>query len=232
MGPVEPDPPLGPTIFIDADIIPSDAPTTLETLDATGTGERVMFDRREDAFVSYQAHLFDAAFDDGLSAEIQVNPEFDATEALELAQLYGEAIGRLPTALRADVQTVWIHGGDEDFGGGNANILIHTGRADVYAADGILEEALVHEATHTSLDADHAQAPGWIAAQDSDGNFISRYAADNPLTEDVAETMVAYIAVTYSAEGITDFLEAVIRGAIPARIEYLDAQGFDMYPLN
>lgn len=225
-------PALGPTIFIDPDILSPDDPTTLVSVDSAGTGERTMFDRRVDDFVVVQARLFDATFDDGLSAEIQVNPELEAAEARAAAEKYAEIIGRLPTALRDDVATVWIHAGTELFGGGNDNILIHTGQADIYEADGILEEALIHEAAHTSLDAAHATAPGWLAAQESDNRFISQYAEDNPAREDIAETMVPYIALRYQSDGITDFLAAVIAQAVPARIEYLDAQGFDMYPLN
>lgn len=230
--PSEPVPPLGPTIFIDPDIIRPDDPTTLVSVDSAGTGEREMFDRREEAFVTYEAHLFDAEFDDDLSAEIQVNPEFDAVDALAAAEKYAEVIGRLPTALRADVATVWIHRGTELFGGGDGNILIHTGQADLYEADEILEEALIHEAAHTSMDADHAASAGWIGAQEADGNFISAHAAENPTTEDVAESFVPYIAVRFQSDRITNFLANVITNAMAARIAYLDAQGFDMHPLD
>jgi len=231
-GPTQARPPLGPTIFIDPDIITEADPTTLVSVDSAGTGERLMFDRREDAFVTYEAHLFGATFDDGLSAEIQVNPEFDIDEAAAAAELYAAAIGRLPTMLRQDVATVWIHRGVQPFGGGNDNILIHTGQAEAYAEEGILEEALIHEAAHTSMDAAHASASGWTAAQAEDGVFISQYAMDNPGTEDLAESMVPYIAVRHRSDRITDFLEAVIVRAIPARIAYLDAQGFDMHPID
>lgn len=225
-------PALGPTIFIDPDIITADDATAFLYVEPAGTGERVMFDRRVDDFVTYEARLFDATFDDGLTVEIQVNPEFDVADALAAAEHFGAAIGRLPAMLRADVATVWIHRGMEPFGGGNDNILIHTGQADAYEADGILEEALIHEATHTSLDAAHATAPGWVAAQDEDDRFISQYAMEHPVREDLAETLVPYIAVQYRSDRITDFLEAVIRDAIPARIDYLDAQSFDMHPIE
>jgi hypothetical protein len=54
----------------------------------------------------------------------------------------GTEIGRLPTVLRSQLRTVWIHQGVEPFGGGNNNLLIHTGQADLYYASGILEETL------------------------------------------------------------------------------------------
>lgn len=231
-GPVEPRPPLGPTIFIDPDIITSSDPTSLVSVAEAGTGDRLMFDRREGDFGTYEAYLFDASFDDGMTVEVQVNPEFEPGEALSAARDYAEVIGRLPAFLREDVETVWIHRGNEDFGGGNANLLIHVGRADEYALEGVLEEALIHEAAHTSLDATHGQASGWLAAQEADGNFISQYAKDNGGTEDLAESMVPFIAVEYRSDRISDFLAGLIRHAIPARLEYLAAQGFDTHPFD
>lgn len=190
-----------------------------------------MFDRRVDDWVTVSAYLFDATFDDGLGAEVQVNPEFGGEEAARVeAERYASEIGRLPTALRAEVQTVWIHRGTEPFGGGNDNILIHTGQAALYEADGILEETLVHEAVHTSLDATHASAAGWIAAQAADPTFISTYARDFPTREDLAETMVPYLAVRYRSDRISPALRQTILEAIPNRIQYLDDQALDMYP--
>ena len=81
------------------------------------------------------------------------------------------------------------------------------------------------------LDAAHAQASGWISAQEADGNHISQFAADNA-AEDLAESLVPFIAVQFRSDRITDFLEAVIRQAIPARLEYRAAQGFDTHPFD
>ena len=135
-----PDPPFSGTIFIDPDIITSSDPTTFRTLSFAGQGSRTMFDRRVNGWITVDAYLFNASFDDGLAAEIQVNPEFGGSDAaLAEAEKYAEVIGRLPTALRIDVETVWIHKGTQPFGGGNNNLLIHIGQADLYAADGILE---------------------------------------------------------------------------------------------
>ena len=60
------------------------------------------------------------------------------------------------------------------------NILIHTERGDEYLRDGVLEEAVVHEAVHTSMDAEHLGRAGWLAAMKSDAVAVSRYASDNP----------------------------------------------------
>jgi hypothetical protein len=230
---VQAEPPFSGTIFIDPDIITASDPTTLQHVVYTGQGMRTMFDRRVNDWITVNAYLFNADFDDGLATEIQVNPEFGSSDAaLVEAQKYGAVIGQLPTALRIDVETVWIHKGTEPFGGGNNNLLIHTGQADLYVADGILEETLVHEAAHTSLDATHAAAPDWLTAQTADGTFISTYARDYSDREDIAESFLPYLAVRYRLDRISPTLADTILQTIPNRITYFDNQSFDMYPIE
>jgi hypothetical protein len=225
-------PPFSGTIFIDPDIITGSDPTTFLSAVYAGQGLRLMFDRRVNAFITVNAYLFNASFSDGLAAEIQVNPEFGSSAAaLAEAQKYAPVIGRLPTALRLDIKNVWIHKGTELFGGGNNSLLIHTGQADLYMADGILEETFVHEAAHTSLDAAHASAPGWLAAQAADDNFISTYAQENPLREDIAESILPYLAVKYKSDRISQSLADTILQTIPNRIAYFDNQAFNWYPM-
>ena len=231
--PVVTRPPFEGTIFIDPDIITPSDPTTFQDLSVAGQGSRTMFDRRVDGWITVVAHLFIATFDDGLSAEIQVNPEFEeSATALAEAEKYAQVIGRLPTALRKDVETVWIHKGTELFGGGNNNLLIHVGQADLYIQDGILEETFVHEAAHTSLDAAHASAAGWLAAQSADPTYISTYARDFPRREDIAESFLPYLAIRYRLERISPSLANTIMQTMPNRIAYFDNQSFDMHPFE
>ena len=226
-------PPFSGTIFIDPDIITSVDPTTFQSLTAKGQGIRTMFDRRVNNWIQVDAYLFDAAFSDGLTAEVQVNPEFGSVATAQVeADKFAAVIGRLPKALRTSVVTVWIHMGVQPFGGGNNNLLIHVGQADLYVNDGILEETLVHEAAHTSLDAAHANSAGWRAAQIADSTFISTYARDNPLREDVAESFLPYLAVRYRSERILASPANTILQAIPHRIAYFDALALDMLPVQ
>lgn len=223
------EPPFGGTIFIDPDIITAQDPTTFSTLSDSGRGERLMYDRRVSDWISNNAFLFEAKYTDGLTIEVQVNSEFEMTAtAKSEAQKYAEVIGQLPKALRRDVETVWIHKGTEPFGGGNNNLLIHVGQSELYVVDGILEETLIHEAAHTSLDADHAESEGWLAAQLADDQFISTYARDNPTREDVAESFLPFLAVAYQSDRISSDLAEKINGAIPNRIDYFRAQDFDL----
>jgi hypothetical protein len=220
------------TIFIDPDIITSADTTTFTGITATGTGSRLMFDRRVNSWVTLNALLFQATYGDGLSIEVQVNPEFSASEAATEALKYATVVGRLPTALRVDVETMWIHKGVQPFGGGNNNLLIHTGQGDNYAVAGILEETFVHEAAHTSLDAAHAASAGWLLAQSGDGEFISDYAEANPTQEDIAESFLTWLAVRHRADRISPELYQGIVDTIPNRLAYFDEQAFDMFPIT
>lgn len=227
-----PSPPFGGTIFIDPGIITADDPSTFQGLEPAGTATRTMYDRRS-GWITVDPYLFEATFVGGGTIEVQVNPEFESAELARLeAEFYADAIGRLPAALRRDVMTVWIHRGLQPFGGGNRNLLIHTGQADSYLAQGILEETLVHEAAHTSLDAEHASSAGWTAAQAADPTFISDYARDNPTREDIAESFLPYLAVRYRADRIPGALKAVIEATIPNRIKYFDDLHLAMHPIG
>ena len=222
-------PPFSGTIFLSPDIITASDVSAFKSLSSTGQGSRLMFDRRVDQFVTLNALLFQVDYNDGLSLEVQVNPEF-SNDAASTAEFYARVIGQLPRALRTDVQSVWIHKGDQPFGGGNNNLLIHTGQANKYIADGILEETLFHEASHTSLDPYYSNAAGWLAAQAQDPEFISTYARDNPDREDIAESALLYFAVRFRSERIsTDLLQTVVT-AIPARIAFFD--NIDLLPLE
>ena len=62
-------PPFSGTIFLDPDIITASDPTTLLDVTFMGEGVRTMFDRRVDTWVTENAYLFHASYDDGLTAE-------------------------------------------------------------------------------------------------------------------------------------------------------------------
>lgn len=226
-------PPFNGTIFLDPDILTSSDPTTFTGLTYAGQAKRKMFDRRVNDWITTNPFLFKANYTDGLSIEFQVNPEFKTVAEAEIQALkYAEVIGKLPTALREDVKTSWIHLGTQPFGGGNNNLLIHIGQSTLYEKEGILEETLIHEAAHTSLDAAHAASKGWINAQNTDPSFISTYALDNPRREDIAETFLLYVALRYRSDRISASLKDKIIETVPNRIKYFDSQKFNMNPIN
>lgn len=226
-------PPFGGTVFLTPDLITPADPTAFTGAASAGRGSRRMFDRRVDNWITVDAYLVRLSFADGPAVEVQVNPEVgSAGAALALAQRFGPAIGQLPRALRADVETVWIHEGTFPFGGGNDNLLIHVGQADDYDATGVLEEVLVHEAAHTSLDAAHAGAAYWTEAQGADRCFVSTYARDFPTREDVAESLVPYLALRHRPEALTPEQRAAIAASMPNRMVYFDWLDLDLSPFE
>ena len=232
------EPPFGGTIFITGDIITSSDPSLFSEIEYRGTGLRQMYDRRNGgAWINIEPYLFDTSFSDGLKTEIQINPEFTLDEATVEANKYAFLIGQLSTALRKDVQTIWIHKGIEGYGGGNNNLLVHTGMSEEYENNftgNIIEETLIHEAAHTSLDAYHypdreTNGENWIEAVENDsGCYISTYARDNQYREDIAELMPLYVAVRYFPERISSELRDKVLSCNINRIRYLDSQNLDM----
>jgi len=79
------------------------------------------------------------------------------------------------------MDTITIHAGVEAFGGGNRDFLIHTDYAEqIYAPRKNLEETLIHEGAHTSIDGYLYNTPEWNAAVAADNKFASNYARDHP----------------------------------------------------
>jgi hypothetical protein len=225
--------PYSGTIFIDPDIITSSDPSSIQSTTYSGQSMVTMFDRRVNNWVTVNAYLFDVIWDDGLTSIAQINPEFGSVANATIeAEKYAFLIGQLPKILREDVNEIWVHQGVEPFGGGNNSILIHTGQTINYENSGILEETLVHEASHTSLDAAHSASTGWLNAQNADNEFISTYAQDNPTREDIAESFLPWLMVRYRQNDISTIDFNNITQTIPNRLSYFDLQNFELYPFQ
>jgi hypothetical protein len=226
------EPPYWGTVWFSPEILVETDPSSFREASYEGTGLRTMYDRRSASWVELEAHLFDARFVTDTHVEIQVNPEFTAEEAEVEARYYAHVIGQLPVFLFADLETVWIHRGVELYGGGNNNLLIHTGQTPEYVADGVLEEVFLHEGAHTSLDPHLGADPLWSAAQDADGMSLSQYGLDYPAREDLAETLGPYLALRHRPERMDPDLLALVTGTIPNRLLFLDCLGLspDLVP--
>lgn len=230
------DPPFDGTIFVTGDIITAEDPSLFESITYSGTGQRTMYDRRNGGgWVTLEPHLFPTTFSDGLTTEIQINPEFDQEAAATEARKYAFLIGQLPTALRRHVETMWIHKGEEAYGGGNNNILVHTGMTTFYEnyGSGIVEETLIHEAAHSSIDAYYyadntTLGTRWREAVAQDGNYISTYARDYPLREDIAELFPLYIGVKFFPDRISTAVRNKTLSAALHRILFFDTQDFNL----
>ena len=210
------------TLFANSNILNSSDYSFFNTLEKIPDEERIMFDRRVDGWIETIPFLYNAKFSDEMEIEVQINKEFENLNiAEEIGIKYLQVIGKLPRLFRKDVETIWIHKGNEDFGGGNNNLLIHHGRGQEYEKDNFLEEVFLHESSHTSLDSYHRSAEEWIRAVKADnGNFISEYARDNPKREDIAETFPICFAIKYKSDRLRDEIVEKIYKTIPNRISY------------
>ena len=227
----------GGTVWRSTDIIVPSDPSSLISVALSGTGNRAVFDRRSGEWAVIDVYLFNAHYGDPLddrvvqTVEYQVNPEFGDSEAAQVQVMkYASMLGQMPTVLLSGVNHVVIHAGAELWAGPPSGVVIHTGFGKPHIDNGFTEEVFFHEAAHAALDAEHSNSLGWRDAQEADGRFISSYAQDNPYTEDVAESFLAYFALRYRQGGISAEDRAAIEEALPNRIAYFDKQGFDFSP--
>ena len=107
-----------------------------------------------------------------------------------------------------------------------------------------VEEVALHEAGHMVLDscassapgmfAGFSLSPGWLAAQEADGMFISGYAKVNPRREDVAETLWAWFVSRCVPDRLHPAWKWYIDRGIPHRLAFMDRvfaeEGFDTSP--
>ena len=224
------------TSFLFPQLLTSDDPSSFEAVTSQGRGMRQLYDRRSNSFVQLDTYLFEATYSDGSPIEVQLNPEFGSeVAAQEQAEFYARLVGQLPVVSRSKVEKLWIHQGDADFGGGNRSLLIHTGRTPSYQALGVLEEILLHESAHTSLDWSENSLISealWKEAQAADGVSISAYAFQEPEREDVAESFVAYLAQRFGSDRIPEETLAKVRDGIPHRVAFFDRLNLNLSPMK
>ena len=216
-------PPFEGTAYVDKDIIRKNDPSDFISLEYVGLVKEESFDRRVDRLVYQDMFVFNVKNKNKKGTRVIVNKEFgNVKNAQRQAERYAFVVGQMPYVLLRDLDTITIHKGEENFGGGNRDILVHTGSGDNLMKDGFLEEVVFHEGCHTSLDADAKENPAWEKARLLDDNFISTYALDNPNREDVAESCLMYFALKYRPDRIPNGIKNLILKTIPSRIDYFD----------
>ena len=215
-------PPFEGTIFIESNIITDLDPTSLLSVEYKRNSVETSYDRREGKWTKDEMFIFNVKYPTK-SVRFRVNSEFgNVAAAKNQVQFYASSIGRLPPVLLQDLETVTIHKGVNLYGGGNNDILIHTGQTKEYLRQDILEETLFHEACHTSLDERIYKNSLWIEAQKNDPEFISKYAEDYPQREDVAESCLMYYGLRFREDRLSKAVRTKIQDAIPERIKFFD----------
>ena len=181
-----------------------------------------MWDKRLDNEFDLEVFLFQAHFTDSPPFDIIVNPEFGTRETAETeARRYTRGLGQLPLVFRHGIRQFGIHDGTPTFSAGAGKVFVYAGKATQRIGENHLEESLLHESVHATLDRQYARSDGWKAAQASDNQFLTRYAQSRPEGEDLAETaLFAYGLIRYPGR-IPPVDSRDIMAAVPARIAFI-----------
>lgn len=208
------------------DLITTDDPTAFACLVSHGRGPEEILDPTKSNYESVpDAHLFTAWFTDGTSIAIRVHPEVgDAAAATAEVERYTDALGRLPTTLRAKIGRFAIRLGDETATASpGEGISVQTGNMSRRISDDRLEETLFHESVHTGLDELYAyqRSDDWLAAQAADGRFLTEYGRENPDNEDLAESaLYGYVLLHHPERFPVDVADAY-RERIANRLAFI-----------
>ena len=200
-------------------------PTVLDEIRHEGSHDRsLMWARNPDRWKNVDTHVYRARYG-AHEADVQVNPDFTEPRARGLAERYARVVGQLPAVLREAVDEIEINPGDYSASGFHrgwaCSIYVYVDMMEAEGNERFVEEIIAHEAAHC-LESEHRDTSGWKDAQDADPEFISDHAEANPHQEDFAETFAAWMAVRYVVDRVDDSDRALIVGAIPNRLAYLD----------
>lgn len=196
----------------------------------------VVYDRAPAAWVQVDsAYIFDAIFTDGVMTQFWVRgSDFSSEEAKVQVLKYAKYIGSLPQFLRKNVRVAQVLAGDNDWGGNPDGVLtIYSDRN--YSIEGlqnggdISEEVCVHEATHIIDEAIWAKS-AYQNAVTVDSTYISDYARDYSVREDIAETMLMWLGIKLGTMNAAD--QITTRNTIPNRLAYFDSQDYNLFPLG
>jgi|GEM_PF-2054321 len=214
-------PPYSGTVFI--------VPDTITASDPRALGSTEYVTRTDEVWV------FKLLFNDSLTTEVHVEASVGSqADARKEVDKIAYAVGQLPLSNRRELAKVHIYAGE-----GRAHAKSAEGAFFLYAdsnndriRQGNLEELLLHESTHVAIDPYVRNTQGWRDAQQKDGEFISTYARDNHVTEDIAETFGLYLTYRYKKNRLTPQETQNIERAMSARIAYFDSLNLDLYPFS
>ena len=238
-------PVLPGTVFLSPDVITPADPSALDSVRYVGTGIRSFWDPFVEDWRDTDTYLFSAHFGEHV-IEVQAHPRYGSVDAARaVAEVLTLPLGRLPYALLAGGRDLEISPTPASITHGGGNPCYGTFNLNGSPSDlmtGFVEEVVLHEAGHVSLDdcnwpeprtiPRHSGSPGWLAAQKADGVFISAYARDHPTREDVAESIWGWFVVRCVPDRVPPWVVAAVTAGIPHRLAYFDSLALDTSPYS
>ncbi len=221
------EPPFGGTVYVEADVITDNDPSTFRNVAYTDLVEDTHWDHRledteDEGENTTDYHRFTAMFRTGNNMQIDVNSEFgSAAKAEKVARIYAYIVGQMPALMRANMRQLVIHKtGDDWSANAEGHMTIHHGNYAGEKADGALEESMFHEGGHTTIDALVEGTWAWKRAVRADGEYISTYAKDSDGSEDVAESFLMYYAWAMRPDRLDPEDLELIEAVMPNRLKY------------
>ncbi len=204
----------------DLDFIRPDDPGACWSMAPAGVGRTEMYDSRSDTLFVEAALHFDVRYPEQ-TLRINVHPDVGDPEAR--AGQAAASVSRLPRQMRDELRYVNILNGDgsawaEDLG---RFFTLYDGLMARRLAEHDLDETVFHETAHVALDGVMSADPDWASNQAADGGYVTRYAAENPRKEDVAESALFAWTMTHYPGRLPAPVEARVREIMPNRLEYL-----------
>ena len=223
--------PYDNTVYLEPNILNAEDPSAFTSLTYMDEFSDEYYGHNcDNEFIDENFYWFEASYSRGQTVDFLISQEFgDAETADGIARIYAPILGQMPYVLREGVVDFVVFAEGDNWCATSGEIYIeHGGYADE-VAEGALEESMMHEAVHASLDDNHAGGTPWLSAQENDNMFVSDYAEASPQDEDLAETFTLYYGLI---RGRLDQKDAEIaRRAISARLGYL-AKNFPLGSLS
>lgn len=216
------------TVYIEPDMIKSSDESFFKSLSYEKRKNQLIYDARIPGNVYRNVYLLKVTFKNSETASIYVNPEFkDSNAALKVSKKYAIALSKLPYDLRKGIHSLTVNKGDEGAQGENHNAILYTGS---YRNDDTIQETLLHESGHATLESTNLDFKAYKEAQRLDPTFISPYAREHPDREDLAESLAPWFALRYQRDRLSNTMIYTIKQAIPNRLAWFDSLNLDMTP--
>ncbi len=229
------------SVWIDKDIITKKDPSSFISLEFIEEKQIEWWDQRtwkinEEQYeninqkIFFDVFIFRAFFKKSHEILIRVNSEFKTQKKAEKqAAIYAKIYGQMPNFLKERARTLTIHKGNFGWLGGNEDVIIYTNLNRAHS-----EEAMFHELAHVSLDFQFDGSVNeneWRNSILQDKYYITRYAYDYFFQEDIAETTLWWFATKCKPNTISKKNYNKVIKHLPNRLEYLDNQDYDFYPV-
>ena len=184
--------------------------------------------------------VYEARYSDGTNVGVWLHPDLVSKVKHHEDYIYkvADAIALLPSKMRDPLDHSILHYGP------NLKYVAFASREwkgmAIYhnyfdymerRGDGI-EETVFHEAVHAILDNRWRKTKEWKDAQEADGRFLTRYAKENPLEEDLATSFVFVYNLIEHPEDVPKWMSQKIQETIPHRISVIRNILDGMRPLH